>query len=56
MVEEHLLRFDVPEIREIKTYLVELEDGTYVARTEEELEKDQELRARLEAQAGEGEG
>jgi len=37
--QEPLLAFKFPEKKEIEGYLVRLEDGTYVIRTKEELEK-----------------
>ena len=37
---EKLLQFKVPEARDIEAYLVKLDDGSIVARTKEELEKE----------------
>ena len=36
--ERELLRFQLPEIEDVEVYLVRLEDGRVVARTEDELE------------------
>lgn len=36
---EPLLAFKVPEIKDVKAYIVRLADGRIVARTEEELEE-----------------
>ena len=37
---ELLLQFQLPETKDIEVFLVRLEDGTIVARTKEELEKE----------------
>ena len=37
---EPLLRFQFPEKKDEEVYLIELEDGTIVARTKKELEKE----------------
>jgi len=37
---EPLLRFQFPEKKDEEVYLIELEDGTIVARTKSELEKE----------------
>jgi hypothetical protein len=36
---EPILAFKFPEKKEVEGYLVRLEDGTYVIRTKEELER-----------------
>ena len=36
---EKLLQFQLPEVAEVKAYIVKLPDGRVVARTEEELEE-----------------
>ncbi|GAH31618.1 unnamed protein product [marine sediment metagenome] len=38
--ESELLKFRVPEVEDIEVVLIRLEDGTVVARTAEELEKE----------------
>jgi len=38
---EPILQFQFPEQRETEVFLIELEDGTVVARTKEELEKEE---------------
>lgn len=37
--ESELLKFRFPKVREVEAVLVQLEDGTVVVRTVEELEK-----------------
>ncbi len=40
--ENELLKFRVPEVEDIEVVLIRLEDGTIVARTAAELEKEEE--------------
>jgi len=38
-MQEELIKFNLPEAKEVEVVLVKLEDGTIVARTVEELKK-----------------
>jgi len=38
-MQEELIKFNLPEAKEVEVVLVKLEDGTIVARTVEELRK-----------------
>jgi len=40
--QERLLRFTVPEVREVKAYVLKTKDGKFIARTEEELKEAEE--------------
>lgn len=37
---DKLLKFRVPEVRDVEVYLVRLPDGTIIARTADELERE----------------
>jgi len=39
---ERLLKFKVPEVKDVEVYIVRLADGRIVARTAEELEESKE--------------
>jgi hypothetical protein len=38
-MQEELIKFNLPEAKEVEVVLIKLEDGTIVARTVEELKK-----------------
>jgi hypothetical protein len=38
-IPEELIKFNLPEAKEVEVVLIKLEDGTIVARTREELAK-----------------